>query len=70
MFTVQQKLFSTIPPAIFFELPTTRTPDNSKFLSISLEGSIYRQSTVSGLSPSSFDYNMLRFDYNRNCVCI
>ena len=29
MFTVQQKLFSTIPPAIFFELPTTRTTGKS-----------------------------------------
>ena len=30
MFTVQQKLFFSLLLAIFFELPITRTPDNSK----------------------------------------
>ena len=29
MFTVQKKLFFTLLLAIFFELPITRTPDNS-----------------------------------------
>ena len=41
-FTVKT-LFSLLP-AIFFQLPITRTPDNSN--SISLEGSSYRESTV------------------------
>ena len=31
---------------MFFELPITRTPDNSNLFSISLEGSSYRESTV------------------------
>ena len=38
--------------AIFFELPITRTPDNSDFFLISLEGSSYRESTVIGLARS------------------
>ena len=46
MFTVQYKLFFTLLSAIFFELPVTRTPDNSNLFSISLEGSSYRESTV------------------------
>ena len=47
MFTVQKKLFFTLLSVIFFELPVTRTPDNSNFFSISPEGSSYRESTVS-----------------------
>ena len=46
MFTVQQKLFFSLLPASFFELPITRTPDNLELFSISLEGSSYRESTV------------------------
>ena len=38
--------FFTLLTAIFFELLITRTPDNSNFFSISLEGSSYRESTV------------------------
>ena len=50
LFTVQQKLFFTLLSAIFFELPLTRTPDNSNLFSISIEGSSYWESTVSLLS--------------------
>ena len=39
MFTVHEKLFFSLLPAIFLELPQTRT------FSISLEGSSYREST-------------------------
>ena len=46
MFTVQLKLFFALLSAIFFELPITRTPDNSNLFSISLERSSYRESTV------------------------
>ena len=46
MFTVQLKLFFTLISAIFFQLTITRTPDNSNFFLISLEGFSYRESTV------------------------
>ena len=46
MFTVQLELFFTLLSAISFELPVTRTPDNSNLFSISLEGSSYRESAV------------------------
>ena len=41
--------FFTLLSAIFFELPITRTPDNSNLFSISLEGSSYRESTVQSM---------------------
>ena len=50
MFTVQKKLVLPLLPAICFELPTTRlTLDNSELFSISLEGSSYRESTVTAI---------------------
>ena len=37
MFTVQLKLFFFLLPAIFFELPITRIPDNSNFFRFPLK---------------------------------